>query len=179
MTSRCRSTILHTIPLLRPGHWLTDRCSYSTGLRTMIIMVSVGIASAAFQIAVYVVHNRRVNDGEQKGSELRAKLYVPWKEDKTQVEPGSLDAQSLTLLRGLGNRLYKWIMGKGSSYTITIYIYSNAPYKLIHASNLLSLPSRSSRHWLPDSCHWPTAPHWSLTPFLQRMSTTKQKHDCF
>lgn len=44
----------------------------------MIVMVSVGIASAAFQIAVYVVHNRRVNnDGERQGSELRAKLYVP------------------------------------------------------------------------------------------------------
>lgn len=43
----------------------------------MIVMVSVGIASAAFQIVVYVVHNRRVNNGEQQGSELRAKLYVP------------------------------------------------------------------------------------------------------
>lgn len=43
----------------------------------MIVMVSVGIASAAFQIAVYAVYNRRVNDKEQQGSGPRAKLYVP------------------------------------------------------------------------------------------------------
>ncbi|KAL7920256.1 hypothetical protein ACQKWADRAFT_163801 [Trichoderma austrokoningii] len=52
-----------------------DMSLYSNGLCTMIIMVSVGIASAAFQIAVYVIYNRRVI--EQQRSELRAKRYVP------------------------------------------------------------------------------------------------------
>lgn len=43
----------------------------------MIVMVSVGIASAAFQIAVYVVYNKRTNYENQQGSVLKAKLYVP------------------------------------------------------------------------------------------------------
>lgn len=43
----------------------------------MIVMVSVGIASTAFQIAVYAVHNKRANDENQQGSVLKAKLYVP------------------------------------------------------------------------------------------------------
>jgi predicted metal-dependent hydrolase len=42
----------------------------------MTVMVSVGIASAAFQIAVYAVHNRRVNDKGREGSGLRAQRYV-------------------------------------------------------------------------------------------------------
>lgn len=44
----------------------------------MIIMVSVGIASAAIQIVVYVVHNRRVAQGKHQtkdGSEPM--IYVP------------------------------------------------------------------------------------------------------
>jgi hypothetical protein len=63
--------------------------------------------------------------------------------------------------------LYMGSNEKGSSDIITIYIHSNA-------SRPLSLPLRSPRHWLPDSCHWPTAPHRSLTPFSQRMSTTNK-----
>ncbi|KAL6889178.1 MFS general substrate transporter [Trichoderma evansii] len=54
-----------------------DKPLYSTGLRTMIVMVSVGIASAAVQIAVYVVYNRRVNDKEPQKGGLKARLYVP------------------------------------------------------------------------------------------------------
>lgn len=42
----------------------------------MIVMVSVGIASAAIQVAVYVIHNRRVNDKEPQESGRRARLYV-------------------------------------------------------------------------------------------------------
>ena len=52
--------------------------SYSTGLRTMIIMVSIGIASAAVQVIVYVVHNRRVAQGKHRpkdGSEPM--VYFP------------------------------------------------------------------------------------------------------
>ncbi|KAK2015408.1 inner membrane transporter yfaV [Colletotrichum eremochloae] len=39
---------------------------YDKGLLTMIIMVSVGMAAALFQEAVYVVHNRRVAQGKSK-----------------------------------------------------------------------------------------------------------------
>ncbi|KAH8898179.1 MFS general substrate transporter [Thozetella sp. PMI_491] len=55
-----------------------DAPLYSNGLRTQAIMVSVGIAFAALQIVVYIVHNRRVAKGqheEKDGSEPM--IYVP------------------------------------------------------------------------------------------------------
>ncbi|KAM0284123.1 hypothetical protein ACHAQH_002111 [Verticillium albo-atrum] len=55
-----------------------DTPFYSTGLRTMIIMVSVGMIFAIIQDIVYVVHNRRVRSGKHKtkdGSEPY--IYVP------------------------------------------------------------------------------------------------------
>ncbi|KAK1766601.1 major facilitator superfamily domain-containing protein [Phialemonium atrogriseum] len=55
-----------------------DSPLYTKGLRTQIIMVSVGIVFAALQIVVYVVHNRRVAQGkhqEKDGSE--SMIYVP------------------------------------------------------------------------------------------------------
>ncbi|KAJ5172375.1 hypothetical protein N7492_004968 [Penicillium capsulatum] len=55
-----------------------DKPLYSKGLRTMIIMVSVGIASAAIQITVYIVHNRRVAQGKhQAKDESGPMIYVP------------------------------------------------------------------------------------------------------
>lgn len=54
------------------------RCSYSTGLRTLIIMVAVGIVFAALQVVIYVVHNKRVAEGKhttKDGDE--AIIYVP------------------------------------------------------------------------------------------------------
>lgn len=52
--------------------------SYSTGLRTMIIMVSVGIASALAQIVIYVVHNKRVAQGKHQPKDgLPPMVYVP------------------------------------------------------------------------------------------------------
>jgi len=39
------------------------------GLRTMIIMVCIGIASAFAQIVVYIVHNRRVAQGKHRPSD--------------------------------------------------------------------------------------------------------------
>ncbi|KAF3357629.1 Putative phosphate permease [Verticillium dahliae VDG1] len=56
----------------------SDKPFYSTGLRTMIIMVSVGMVFAVIQDVVYVVHNRRVRSGKHKtkdGSEPY--IYVP------------------------------------------------------------------------------------------------------
>ena len=38
--------------------------SYDTGLRTMIIMVAVGMFFALLQIAIYTIHNRRVAQGK-------------------------------------------------------------------------------------------------------------------
>lgn len=43
----------------------TDKpCSYQNGLRTMIIMVTVGMVAAAVQMAVYIIHNKRVREGK-------------------------------------------------------------------------------------------------------------------
>ncbi|KAI9147274.1 inner membrane transporter yfaV [Paramyrothecium foliicola] len=42
---------------------------YQTGLRTMIIMVSVGIVFASIQEVVYIVHNRRVAQGKFKSKD--------------------------------------------------------------------------------------------------------------
>ncbi|XEV01190.1 hypothetical protein FSHL1_006477 [Fusarium sambucinum] len=41
-----------------------DTPFYQTGLRTMIIMVTVGIVFASLQIIIYVVHNKRVSQGK-------------------------------------------------------------------------------------------------------------------
>ncbi|OJJ84647.1 uncharacterized protein ASPGLDRAFT_1516636 [Aspergillus glaucus CBS 516.65] len=55
-----------------------DKPLYSTGLRTMIIMVSVGVASALVQIIVYVVHNRRVAQGKHRPKDgLTPMVYIP------------------------------------------------------------------------------------------------------
>ncbi|KAI5860964.1 inner membrane transporter yfaV [Durotheca rogersii] len=42
---------------------------YSTGLRTMIIMVSIGMVFAIIQVIVYTVHNRRVAEGKHTSSD--------------------------------------------------------------------------------------------------------------
>ncbi|KAF4962404.1 hypothetical protein FSARC_9513 [Fusarium sarcochroum] len=44
-----------------------DTPFYQTGLRTMIIMVTVGIVFASLQIVIYIVHNKRVAQGKHKG----------------------------------------------------------------------------------------------------------------
>lgn len=60
----------HDLPLcvssmLLRGRVFADRInSYGKGLLTMIIMVSVGMAFALLQEAVYFVHNRRVAQGK-------------------------------------------------------------------------------------------------------------------
>jgi hypothetical protein len=44
----------------------------------MIIMVSVGIASASLQVAIYVVHNKRVAEGKIKPKDgSPPMIYVP------------------------------------------------------------------------------------------------------
>ncbi len=52
--------------------------SYQTGLRTMTIMVSVGISFALLQIVIYVLHNKRVAQGKYrtKGAEVPM-IYRP------------------------------------------------------------------------------------------------------
>ncbi|RSL59554.1 hypothetical protein CEP54_007229 [Fusarium duplospermum] len=56
----------------------SDRPFYHTGLRTMIIMVAIGIFSALIQLLVYVVHNRRVMRGKYPGGDKRKDvLYTP------------------------------------------------------------------------------------------------------
>ncbi|KAL7914349.1 MFS general substrate transporter [Trichoderma velutinum] len=55
-----------------------DKPLYSKGLRIMIIMVSIGIASAIVQIIVYVRHNQRVAEGKsQREAGLSPRVYVP------------------------------------------------------------------------------------------------------
>lgn len=73
-------TIVGTLKLI---HLLQDRgadaqCSYSTGLRTLIIMVAVGIVFAALQIVIYVVHNKRVAEGKHTTKDgTEPIIYVP------------------------------------------------------------------------------------------------------
>ncbi|KAK4159569.1 putative transporter [Cladorrhinum sp. PSN259] len=52
---------------------------YSDGLRIQIIMVSVGILFAIFQVVIYVVHNRKVREGKIKTDEEgeEPQIYVP------------------------------------------------------------------------------------------------------
>lgn len=60
------------------GQMLNPSCSYRTGLRTMIIMVSVGIVFAALQEAIYIIHNRRVAQGKNRGRNgSPPMIYVP------------------------------------------------------------------------------------------------------
>ena len=60
-------------------HWLTLP-SYQNGLRTIIIMITVGIAFALIQIAIYVIHNRRVAEGKHTRTEKdgsKPRRYTP------------------------------------------------------------------------------------------------------
>lgn len=57
-------------------------CTYSyyqTGLRTQIIMVSVGIFFSALQLGIYLAHNKRVVEGNRGKKEdgKAAQIYVP------------------------------------------------------------------------------------------------------
>ncbi|OAQ67293.1 inner membrane transport protein yfaV [Pochonia chlamydosporia 170] len=55
-----------------------DAPFYQTGLRTMIIMVCVGIVFASIQEAVYIVHNRRVARGKIRSKDgSPPMIYVP------------------------------------------------------------------------------------------------------
>ncbi|KAH6645227.1 major facilitator superfamily domain-containing protein [Truncatella angustata] len=55
-----------------------DSPLYLTGLRTQIVMVSVGIVFAAMQIVVYVIHNRRVIEGKQVSTNgLKHVIFTP------------------------------------------------------------------------------------------------------
>ncbi|KAM6529290.1 hypothetical protein FALCPG4_007434 [Fusarium falciforme] len=55
-----------------------DRPFYHIGLRTMIIMVAIGIFSAVIQLLVYVAHNRRVVRGKyQDGDGRKNVLFTP------------------------------------------------------------------------------------------------------
>lgn len=57
----------------------SDAPRYDSGLLYMILLVAVGIALAAFQEAVYVVHNRRVREGKGRviNGEDEVRVYVP------------------------------------------------------------------------------------------------------
>ncbi|KAJ3455954.1 hypothetical protein MRS44_017436 [Fusarium solani] len=55
-----------------------DRPFYHVGLRTMIVMVAIGIFSAIVQLFVYVAHNRRVVRGKYPdGDERKNVLFTP------------------------------------------------------------------------------------------------------
>ncbi|KAF6795885.1 transporter YIL166C-like protein 11 [Colletotrichum sojae] len=55
-----------------------DTPFYQTGLRTQVIMVSVGMAFAILQVVIYTVHNRRVAQGRHKPPPGEApRMYVP------------------------------------------------------------------------------------------------------
>ncbi|KAK5653409.1 hypothetical protein OQA88_8894 [Cercophora sp. LCS_1] len=56
----------------------SDRPFYQNGLRTQILMVTVGIIFASLQIAIYVVHNRRVAQGKiQSKNGVPPQIYIP------------------------------------------------------------------------------------------------------
>ena len=59
--------------------WVIDRITYSyeNGLRTMIIMVSVGMVFALLQVSIYVVHNRRVAQGKHDNEKEEPRIYCP------------------------------------------------------------------------------------------------------
>ncbi|PLN75176.1 MFS general substrate transporter [Aspergillus taichungensis] len=55
-----------------------DKPLYSKGLRTMIIMVAVGIASAVVQVLVYIFHNRRVARSKHQSEDgSEPMVFVP------------------------------------------------------------------------------------------------------
>ncbi|CCF44086.1 inner membrane transporter yfaV [Colletotrichum higginsianum] len=55
-----------------------DTPFYQTGLRTQIIMVSVGMAFAILQVVIYTVHNKRVASGKHKPRNGEVpRIYVP------------------------------------------------------------------------------------------------------
>lgn len=71
-----KMTFLVQIPV--SDKLIMTRLRYSKGLRIMIIMVSIGIASAIVQIVVYVRHNQRVAEGKsQREAGLSPRVYVP------------------------------------------------------------------------------------------------------
>lgn len=52
--------------------------SYNTGLRTLIIMVAVGMFFAGLQVIIYVVHNRTVAQGKHTSEDGEEPMkYVP------------------------------------------------------------------------------------------------------
>ncbi|KAF4120841.1 Major Facilitator Superfamily [Geosmithia morbida] len=53
-----------------------DAPFYQTGLRTMIIMVSVGIVFASLQIVIYTVHNRRIAQGKHRDGKGAPIVYT-------------------------------------------------------------------------------------------------------
>lgn len=67
--------ILGPINLLEDGETDTQ-CSYTTGLRTLIIMVAVGIVFAALQIVIYVVHNKRLAEGKHTNEGRHGTYYI-------------------------------------------------------------------------------------------------------
>ncbi|PKS12648.1 hypothetical protein jhhlp_000856 [Lomentospora prolificans] len=51
---------------------------YDIGLRTLIIMVAVGMLFAAIQVIVYVVHNKRVAEGKHQPKDgEESMIYIP------------------------------------------------------------------------------------------------------
>ncbi|KAH6871639.1 major facilitator superfamily domain-containing protein [Thelonectria olida] len=55
-----------------------DKPFYQNGLRTMVIMVSVGVVFATIQLIIYKVHNNRVDAGKrQLGDERLLITYTP------------------------------------------------------------------------------------------------------
>ncbi|WYZ43432.1 hypothetical protein EsH8_VI_001131 [Colletotrichum jinshuiense] len=55
-----------------------DTPFYQTGLRTQIIMVSVGMAFAILQVVIYTVHNKRVAQGKHKAPPGEVpRIYIP------------------------------------------------------------------------------------------------------
>ncbi|KAH7159544.1 major facilitator superfamily domain-containing protein [Dactylonectria estremocensis] len=55
-----------------------DTPFYQTGLRTMIIMVSLGMTSAVIQVIIYTVHNKRVAQGKHAREDgVSLMLYTP------------------------------------------------------------------------------------------------------
>lgn len=51
--------------------------SYQNGLRTIIIMITVGIIFASLQIVIYAIHNRRVAEGNRSSKDGKAQRYTP------------------------------------------------------------------------------------------------------
>ncbi|KAI8271041.1 putative transporter [Colletotrichum sp. SAR11_239] len=55
-----------------------DTPFYQTGLRTQIIMVSIGMGFAILQVIIYTLHNKRVAEGKYKPAKGEVpRIYVP------------------------------------------------------------------------------------------------------